>query len=169
VKRWQQIAGFLILVVTVAACTGPGSAAPRGIAEGNRARDFTLETLDSGKISLSDYEGSVVLVNFWATWCPPCQAEIPALEAAYQAHKGEGFVILGVNVEEGRKTVEPFVQNLQMTYPILLDENGKLVQEYRARGLPMSVVVDRDGTIRVRHIGYLSAGQLDEYLEPLLP
>jgi peroxiredoxin len=160
---------LLILAVFAVACTGPGSVAPRGIAEGNRARDFTLEALDGNRISLSNYEGSVVLLNFWATWCPPCQAEIPDLEAAYLAHEDKGFVVLGVNVEESRSTVEPFVSRLQMTYPILFDENGKVVQEYRARGLPMSILLDRDGTIRVRHIGYLSSGQLDEYLMDVLP
>jgi peroxiredoxin len=170
VNGWKRPAGLLlILALIVVACTGPGSAAPRGIAEGNRARDFTLEALDGTKISLSSYEGSVVLLNFWATWCPPCQAEIPGLEAAYQAHEDEGFVILGVDVEESRDTVEPFVARLQMTYPILLDENGKVVQEYRARGLPMSILLGRDGTIQVRHIGYLSSGQLDEYLMDVLP
>ncbi len=169
-KGWQRFAGLaLVLVVVIAGCTGPGSASPRGIAEGNRARDFTLEALDGTELSLSDFEGSVVLVNFWATWCPPCRAEIPDFEAAYQAYRDDGFVVLGVNVEESRARVQPFVEDLQMTYPVVLDESGRLVQEYRARGLPMSILVDRDGVIRVRHIGYMTAEKLEEYLEGVLP
>jgi peroxiredoxin len=172
VSGWKRPVGMLLIlaiVVAVAACTGPGSTVSRGIAEGNRARNFTLEAIDGGQVSLDDYKGSVVLLNFWATWCPPCEAEIPALEAAYRAHKDEGLVILGIDVEESRAMVQPFVKDLEMTYPVLLDGNGKLVQEYRARGLPMSILLDRDGTIRVRHIGYLSAGQLETYLKDLLP
>jgi thiol-disulfide isomerase/thioredoxin len=170
VSGWKRSAGsLLILAVALAACTGPGSTASRGIAEGNLARDFTLQAIDGHKVSLSDYQGSVVLLNFWATWCPPCQAEIPALEAAYEVHEDEAFVILGVNVEESDTAVEPFVQSLGMTYPILLDGSGKLFQEYRGQGLPMSILLDRDGTIRVRHVGYLSAQQLDKYLADVLP
>jgi thiol-disulfide isomerase/thioredoxin len=172
VTGWKRLAGILVamaVMVAVAACAGPGSTVARGIAEGSRARNFTLETIDGDQVSLDDYVGSVVLVNFWATWCPPCQAEIPALEAAYQAHKDEGFVILGVNVSESRTSVAPFVQALEMSYPVLLDGNGKLVEEYRSRGLPMSILLDREGTIRVRHIGYLSAEQLDQYLQDVLP
>jgi peroxiredoxin len=170
VNGGKWVAGLLlVLAVVVTACTGPGSAVASGITEGSRARDFTLESLAGGKASLRDYQGSVVLLNFWATWCPPCQDEIPDFEAAYQAHKDEGFVILGVNVEESRTAVEPFVQGLQMSYPILLDESGKVMQEYRARGLPMSLLIDRDGVIRVRHVGYLPAYKLDEYLEDILP
>ncbi|NIV39462.1 MAG: redoxin domain-containing protein, partial [Anaerolineae bacterium] len=76
-----------------------------GVNQGNLASDFTLETIDGTKVSLSDYRGDVVLVNFWATWCPPCRAEIPDLEAAYQARQGDGFVVLGINVEEPREAV----------------------------------------------------------------
>lgn len=169
---WKRTAGVLVLLALVAAtaaCSGPGSLAARGIAEGSRARNFTLETIDGDQVSLDDYVGDVVLVNFWATWCPPCQAEIPGLEAAYEAHKDEGFVILGVNVDDSDTGVAPFVRALGMTYPILLAGSGKLVEEYRARGLPMSLLLDRDGTIQVRHVGYLSAEQLEQYLEGVLP
>jgi peroxiredoxin len=167
--RKQALGLLLVLVMTVVACTGPGPAVAQGITEGRPARNITLETLDGTEVSLSDYEGSVVLVNFWATWCPPCRAEIPSFEAAYEAHKDEGFVVLGVDVEESPDRVAPFVAEFQMTYPILLDEKGKIVQEWRARGLPMSLVVDRDGVIQARHIGYLSAEKLEEYLEGILP
>ena len=87
-------------------------AAPSGINEGNRARDFTLETLAGDEVSLSDYVGNVVLINFWATWCPPCRAEIPDLEATYRARQAAGFVVLGVNVDESRAEVQPFVDRV---------------------------------------------------------
>lgn len=168
-KNWQQIAGvLLILALAVVACGGPGEAVPQGINQGNLARDFTLTSLDGSEVSLSDFEDSVVLVNFWATWCPPCRAEIPDLEEAYRAYQDDGFVVLGINVEESHKVVEPFVDSMGMTYPVLLDERGQVMQEYRARGLPMSLLVDRDGVIQQRHMGTLTADQLESYLDKFL-
>jgi len=78
-------------------------------------------------------------------------------------------VVLGINIEEPPETVRPFVDELGVTYPVALDSEGKLVQAYRAMGLPTSFIVDRDGVIRVRHVGYLSAAQLEQYLQSLLP
>ncbi len=137
--------------------------------EGNRARDFTLETLSGTEASLADYQGSIVLINFWATWCAPCRDEVPALQAAYDAYQEDGFAVLGVNVEESRSTIIPFVTEFDITYPILLDQAGQVLKLYRTLGLPTSILVDRDGVIQVRHIGYLSANQLERYLAELLP
>ena len=84
-QKTGLFSALLLLIFVVAACSGPGSAVPQGINEGTRARDFTLRTMDGSKASLSDYRGNVVLINFWATWCAPCRAEIPDFEAAYQS------------------------------------------------------------------------------------
>ena len=124
---------------------------------GNIAPDFTLESLDGGKVSLSDYRGNVVLVNFWASWCDPCRTEIPDLEAAYQAHKGQGLIVLGVNVAETRQVVGPSVKAFGISYPVLLDEQDRLMKVYRGLGLPMSLLIDREGVIRERHMGLLTA------------
>jgi peroxiredoxin len=162
---------LLALALGLASCssTGPGSAVPQGINEGTRARDFTLKAMDGSKASLSDYRGGPVLINFWATWCAPCRAEIPDFEAAYQAHKDEGFVVLGVNVEESQQAVESFVAEVGMTYPVLLDEHGQVMREYRSQGLPMSLLLDEEGVIQVRHVGLLSGDKLEEYLGKVLP
>lgn len=167
----KRLASLLfILAVAVGACGGSGEAVPRqGITQGSLARDFTLYDLDGNEVSLSDYRGDVVLVNLWATWCAPCRAEIPDLEAAYLANKDKGFVVLGVNIEEPAETVAPFVEELNMTYPVLLDENGLVIKTYRAQGLPMSLIVDQNGVIQVRHMGYLTDAQLDKYLRKLWP
>ena len=170
VKSWPGFAGvFLVLAMMVVACAGPGAGAAQGVNQGNQARDFTLETLEGDELSLRDYRGNVVLVNFWATWCAPCRDEIPDIQATYEAYQDDGFVVLGVNVEESRQQVEPFVTALGMTYPVLLDETGQVLKMYRAIGLPMSVILDRDGVIQVRHIGYVTAAQLERYLVQLLP
>lgn len=169
------VAAFL-LVGGLAGCSGGeqagaagDDAALQGITPGKTALEFSLETLDGNRVSLSDYRGQVVLVNFWATWCPPCRAEIPDLEAAHQAHQNSGLVILGVSVEDPPDLVELFLREVDITYPILLDRSGKVYRAYRAPGLPMSVLVDRDGIIQFRHIGELSAHELDEYLSQMLP
>lgn len=170
VKSWPGFAGvWLVLAMMVVACAGPGAEAAQGVNQGNRARDFTLETLEGAELSLQDYRGNVVLVNFWATWCAPCRDEIPDIQATYEAYQDDGFVVLGVNVEESRQQVEPFVAALGMTYPVLLDETGQVLKMYRAIGLPMSVILDRDGVIQVRHVGYVTAAQLERYLAQLLP
>lgn len=168
-RTWRLAAILLFLVMGVAACGESQAAALQGVNMGNRARNFTLETVDGDHVSLKDFEGKVVLINFWATWCPPCRAEIPDIQATYEARRGDGFVVLGVNVEESRATVQQFMGEFEMTYPVLLDEGGKVLQMYRANGLPMSVIVDREGVIRARHVGYLSADQLEKYLADLMP
>jgi thiol-disulfide isomerase/thioredoxin len=170
-RNWFWLVGLLLIVaLVVTGCSGASEASvKKGVSQGSYALDFTLEALDGSEASLSDYAGSVVLVNFWATWCPPCRDEIPHFEEAYQAYQDEGLVVLGVNYQESAAEVEPFVQGFGVTYPILLDESGMLAKEYRAVGLPTSVLVDRDGVIQVRHSGYLSEGQLEQYLSELLP
>jgi peroxiredoxin len=159
----------LILVALLLGCTDSGSLALEGISQGNRARNFTLEDLAGNKVSLKDYRGQIVLINFWATWCPPCQAEIPDFERAFRARHDDGFVVLGISVEETAEMVGPFVDEFGMSYPVLLDSAGRIFQMYRVLGLPMSLLLDRDGVIQVRHVGFLSADQLDSYLVKLLP
>ena len=163
----------MILSLGAGACTGSsaesGSPPLQGINTGNQARDFTLKSLDGSKVTLSDFQGDVVLINFWATWCAPCRAEIPDFEEAYQVHKDEGFVILGLNEQEAPQVIGPFIEELGMTYPVLLDEQGQVMSEYRVLGLPTSLLVDRHGVIQVRHTGTLSAAQLESHLTKLLP
>jgi len=160
---------WLPALILLAGCSGSGSGTPDGITEGHRAPDFQLEALDGSQVSLREHEGQVVLINFWATWCDPCRAEILDLEAVYRARRDEGFAVLGVNSQETRGAIEPFVTEMGMSYPILLDESGRVSKTYRPTGLPMSVLVDQKGIIQVRHLGLLTADQLQEYLADLLP
>ena len=161
------VAVLLLLAVVLGACGGGDSTGSTGVNLGNLASDFALETLDGTEVSLSDYRGKVVLINFWATWCPPCRAEIPDLEAAYQARQDEGFVVLGISVEEPREAVAPFAQAIGMSYPVLLDRGGQVMKMFRAPGLPISLILDRDGVIKVRHVGILTREQLEDYLAEL--
>ena len=168
-SSWKYlVASLLFLALSLTACGGEDPPEATGINVGSVAVDFTLEALDGTEVSLSQYRGDAVLINFWATWCPPCRAEIPDIEDAYRARRDEGLVVLGVSVEQSRAAVAPFVELAGMTYPVLLDELSQVYNTYRAPGLPMSLLIDESGVIQARHIGQLSRAQLDEYLNQVL-
>lgn len=172
-KQMRWLAGFAALalasILALAGCAPATETTRRGIQVGSVAPDVVLQGLDGSTASLDEYRGQVVLLNFWATWCEPCRDEIPDLEAAYQAGQEGGFVVLGLAVEEPQETVAPFVQEMGMTYPVFLDVQGSVKKVFRVSGLPMSLLIDQEGVIRVRHVGHLSSDQLAEYLQDLEP
>lgn len=123
---------------------------------GHVAPDFTLKTLDGTTVRLSDLRGQkVVLINFWATWCPPCRLEMPTMQQIYTEYRTRGFEILAVNIEsDAGKEIGDFVKELRLTFPILLDPDMKVTRRFRIIGLPVSVLIDRQGVIRAKEIGY---------------
>ncbi len=117
--------------------------------------DFTLPDLDGNQINLSNYRGKVVLLNFWATWCPPCRLEMPTMEKAYQKYRHKGFEVLAVSVDAGPKSaVEHFLQELGLTFQVLLDPDMETLRTFRGFSLPTTFVIDRHGVIRSRELGY---------------
>lgn len=119
------------------------------------APDFTLPDLNGKQISLSDYKGKVVLLNFWATWCPPCRLEMPTIEKAYQKYKTKGFEVLAVSVDAGPKSaIQHFLQELDLSFQVLLDPDMETLRTFRSSALPTTVVIDRRGNIRWRELGY---------------
>jgi peroxiredoxin len=118
------------------------------------APDFTLASLDGQQVSLSGLKGSIVFLNFWATWCPPCQSEIPSLKALYEKLKGKGLVILGVDVAETAAVVGKFVKEKEMTFPILLDTKSSVGMVYASQSIPTTYVIDRSGTVLARKVGF---------------
>ncbi|MCB1799928.1 MAG: TlpA family protein disulfide reductase, partial [Gammaproteobacteria bacterium] len=134
---------------------------------GRPAPNFTLTTVDGETVSLSDYAGQVVLVNFWATWCASCLTEMPDYEQVYQQYRPE-FVVLGVNLQEGRSHVQQYAGGLGLTFPVLLDSDGRVTnRHYQVTGMPGSFLIDRDGRIFYRHIGPMSAETLTAKLAEL--
>ena len=109
------------------------------------APDFTLADLDGADISLRSYKGKVVLLNFWATWCPPCRAEMPSIEEMYGELKDRKFEILAVDVQESLATVKDFIEENEYTFPILLDTNGSVGAVYGARSIPTTYLIDTNG------------------------
>jgi cytochrome c biogenesis protein CcmG/thiol:disulfide interchange protein DsbE len=132
------------------------------------APDFALQTLDGETVRLSDYRGQVVLINTWATWCPPCRDEMPDLEAYYRRRQADGFVVLAVNSQESPGTVAAFLEEHNFTFPVLLDPDGVVTKDYRVYGLPTSFFIGRDGVVRGVWSGRLSPKQLKELVDPLL-
>jgi peroxiredoxin len=122
---------------------------------GFAAPDFTLKTPTGETYKLSELRGQALLVNLWATWCPPCRAEMPALEKMYEEYKDQGFVVLAVNMtyQDDPFAVVPFTQEYGLTFPILLEETGDVAAAYQLRSLPSSFFIGRDGIINEVVIG----------------
>jgi cytochrome c biogenesis protein CcmG/thiol:disulfide interchange protein DsbE len=123
--------------------------------KGFLAPDFELKTLAGETTKLSDLRGQAVLINLWATWCPPCREEMPTLEKMYNEYKEQGLVILGVNMtyQDDSQAVLPFVQKYELTFTILLDETGRVGNAYQVKSLPSSYFIKRDGMINEVVIG----------------
>ena len=135
---------------------------------GDLAPDFTAPTQDGSTVTLSDLRGQPVVLNFWATWCPPCRAEMPDLVAAYEAHKDNGLVIVGVNEQDDEDKALAFMEQYGIEFPVLLDSRGDLASLYTARGLPTTFFIDRDGNVAEAWSGMLTADLLDERLQLIL-
>ncbi|HUI90271.1 MAG TPA: TlpA disulfide reductase family protein [Anaerolineales bacterium] len=135
------------------------------------APEFKLETSQGQSIALTDYRGKAVLVNLWATWCPPCRAEMPTIEKVYQEFQNQGLVVLGVNstIQDDPAAIAPFVKQYDLTFPILLDVNGEASDLYEIRSLPTSFFIGRDGIIKEVVVGGpMSEGLLQAKVEEIL-
>lgn len=130
--------------------------------------DFTLQTVDGETVSLSDYRGRPVVLNFWATWCTPCREEMPLLQDSYEAHAEEGLVVIGVNVRETPEAIERFLDEVIIDFPILLDSDTAVVNRYLVTSLPMTFFIDRNGRLRTLVVGGMSREVLDERLAKIL-
>jgi len=149
-----------------AATSGQAPHLPAPI-EGAPAPEFELLDLDGNTQRLSDLQGSVVVLNFWATWCAPCEAEMPMLNDTYTRYRDQGLSVLAINFDEPREDVQEFSDRLGLTFPVLLDPGGEVQELYRVRGYPTTFIVDRDGLIRTEHIGILSEANVSGYLADL--
>jgi len=116
-------------------------------------QDFNLQFLAGGNTALSSYKGKVVILNFWATWCPPCRSEMPSMETLYQRFKDEGLEILAVNLGESADTVRQFIQNNKYTFPVPMDTNNRVGTLYGVEAIPTSYILDREGKIIARVVG----------------
>jgi len=135
---------------------------------GHPAPDFTLSDLDGEQVTLSDLKGQVVVLNFWATWCGPCRVEMPELETVYNKWKGQGVVILGINVFEDPSRVSGAAAEMGITFPILLDREGQVAQSYEIMGYPTTFLIDRDGIIQGIQLGQIPGSTLEAGIKKFL-
>jgi peroxiredoxin len=137
-----------------------GAFAASGDASGP-APSFTLTTLSGQADGLSQYKGQVVMVNFWATWCGPCQQEMPLLDQMYKKYKPAGFTLIGVNVDKESPAVKELLARKPVSFPVLLDPANQVSKAYHVDEMPSSVIIDRKGQIRYIHRGYKPGDEND--------
>src|SRR3569833_1200012 len=154
----NRIATILALLLSTSAMAGSTGPAPQ----------FTLDSRNGPRISLSQYKGQEVMLNFWASWCGPCRQEMPLLENIYKKYNKMGFTLIGVNVEPDSKEAEGFLKGLQapVSFPVIYDKDSTVSKAYDVQGMPSTVIIGRKGNIRVLHRGY-KPGDENEYLDSI--
>lgn len=168
------VAALVVVIFTFrtyfGAAGGPGAGAGGGPAmlAGAPAASYEIKGLDGASDSLERYRGRVVFLNLWASWCAPCRSETPALEKLYEENRARGLVVLGIDQGESAAAAGVFAKEMNLHYPILLDEQQQYGRAYAAIGLPTTLVIDRTGHI-VRGVdGELTLAQMRDYVAPLL-
>ncbi len=141
------------------------SLASSGLA-GRPAPDFALKSSTGENMRLSEYRGDVVMINFWATWCGPCRQEMPLLDDLYQRYQRVGFNLLGVNIDDDSNRAMAMIRELGVDFPVLFDNRKEVSKMYDVDAMPVTVIVDREGTVRYVHQGY-KPGYEEKYLNEI--
>lgn len=171
---WLMVGGVVLVIAFLLAPMAGGEEVqvPSGSI---KAKDFELLDLDSQKVKLSDYKGKVVVLNFWATWCPPCVKEIPHIDEVYKAHKDKGLVVLGLSVDQGGPGVvrnftakTPIHYRLAMATREVFNTYQEYLPEELRGGIPFTFVIDRQGFIRTYFVGYRDKATFEKVVKPLL-
>lgn len=153
-----------------AAASDGAKPTPACKAEGTANFDFTLKDMNGASVKLADFKGKVILVNFWATWCPPCKAELPGLIELYDRYKDQGFVILGISGDDDPETLRAFASDWKINYPMIVGrDEASLMDAYGPiYGYPISVIVGRDGALCGRHVGPATKEEFEREIKALL-
>jgi peroxiredoxin len=154
----NRIAGIATAFIIALPALAASSSSP--------APQFTLAARGGNEVSLAQYRGKVVMINFWASWCGPCRQEMPLLENIYKKYGKLGFTLLGVNVEPDSKAADDWLKQTPVSFPILYDKESKVSKLYDVAGMPSTVIIDRKGNVRVLHKGY-KPGDENEYLDSI--
>ncbi len=161
--------GVVILAVAVISALNPAQAQAVGpVRIGAALGDFSLQDINGRTVKLGDFKGKAVLINAWATWCPPCKAEMPLLNAYYQAHSGDGFALLAVNAGESQQLAASFANQNGLAFPVLLDPGSTLLKKMGINSFPTSILIGKDGKVKAVHVGIFTAEALEAKMSPLL-
>ena len=134
--------------------------------EGQPAPDFALKSSTGQNLRLSEYRGDVVMINFWATWCGPCRQEMPLLDELYARYQRVGFNLLGVNIDDDSRRAMQMIDELGVSFPVLFDARKEVSELYEVEAMPVTILVDREGTVRYVHHGY-KPGYENAYLDQI--
>lgn len=168
-RNMARILMFSVLCFFLTLTAVSANDVKEGLEIGDKAPDFKLNTLEGETMQLSDFRGERVMVNFWATWCPPCREEMPDMERFYQEHEPNIFSVNLTDSEMNTKQVERFMQELQLTFPVLLDTEGEVSNLYRIQPIPMTYMIDAEGIIQFKSFGALSYRQMVKQFEQMNP
>ena len=133
---------------------------------GQPAPDFALKSIDGVNLRLSEFRGEVVMINFWATWCGPCRQEMPLLDELHQRYQKVGFRLLGINIDDDRRSATKMVRVLKVGFPVLMDERKEVSRLYDVDAMPATLLIDRSGIVRYVHHGYRS-GYEQSYVDEI--
>ncbi|MBF0557652.1 MAG: TlpA family protein disulfide reductase [Nitrospirae bacterium] len=169
----KKLAGFLgaaLVLVSLLSCSRGEKGA--SLSSNDAAPAFVLSTPEGAKISLDDYKGKVVMIEFFASWCPPCQMVAPEIKSAYERYKDKGFTVLAISIDEGPdagKAVSNFIKTYGISYPVALDD-GTASRRYQVISIPTSFIIDKTGKLANKHIGLIPnfAATLSKEIETLL-
>lgn len=163
-KRSVLFSPFLLAVLLIG-CSGKKV---ETVKIGEPASDFSLPDQTGKVYSLAAHKGSVVLIRFWADWCPNCKEEMPKIDEVYRSLKDKGFQVLGVNVKQGEEAVSAFVKEYKISFPTPMDKDAKVAKVYGVVGLPTTFIVDKDGKIREKVMGDMTKETVEKLVMPLL-
>ena len=149
------LALFLVLMAVFTCGMGntPGRTRISAASPLAKVHDFTLDALSGEKITLSSLKGYVILISFWAPWCPPCRQEMPSMQKLYEEIGNDKFEILAIAVKQNRAPVEKFIKENKYSFPVLLDEDGSVARKYRVSAIPTNIIIDKSGAIVFREGG----------------
>jgi len=167
---WLAALAALVLAFGCSSPSAPARAAsPKASKERKPAAEFVLKDADGKAVRLADYQGKVLLLNFWATWCGPCKIEIPWLKEFERTYKDRGFAVLGISMdEEGWEVVKPFVRGLEVNYRIVIGDDMTAQLYGGVDALPTTFLIDREGRVAKAHVGLVSKGDLEKGIQELL-
>lgn len=160
----RRILGLFVLLMIVIACGSSNQAK----SDESKVTDFTLPTLDGSQIKLSDYKGQVVIIDFWATWCPPCRNSIPTFIRLYDKYHDQGFTVLGVGLDD-EAALRKYANEMKIPYPVLIGNND-IGKAYGVTGIPKTIFIDKKGKISKTQVGFAPEleAQFDAVVDSLL-